>query len=320
MAKYAFSCDGTNQYFCLAGSRCCKFFCADPSARFLSQTDSPHNHHSFVSTIAGSNIIAIVAQGTNEVQILDRFTSSIFPQVRITDATITGLRLRPDVLVLVCDSKVLVYNLASNQQIATMNTAPNQSGAVAVECSYSSLVIAVPSVEIGYIEIYDCLDPGAPMRSIAAFDKPIRILEFSRNRALIAVATDLSQEIVIFSTVTGQKLRTLMLRRKERVVRLLFDEFAMHLVAQFENKGISLWQLPILDETVPVKAMPVAKPDTSYSLSRPFWVFFGAKLFALNVVTEDLILIRLKFDSSAKAFKEVGKEDLKDLAVEFKRV
>jgi hypothetical protein len=108
-------------------------------------------------------------------------------------------------------------------------------------------------------------------------------------------------------------------RKKEKIVRVLFDEFAMHLSAQFESKVVNLYQLPILDESVPMKATGSARPDTSYSVSRPFWTFFGSKLFEVNVVTEDLILTRLKFESSGKVFKEIAKQDLKDLVPESKR-
>jgi hypothetical protein len=315
MSKSAFSCDGTNQFFCVAGLRTCHFFCAGHPTKLLSQTWLPHTQISFISSIADSNIITIVAQGTNDVQIWDRLNASHYSSIHL-DAAITGLRLRPDVLVVVCDTRVFVYNLASIQQIATLNTAPNPAGAVAVECSYSSLVLAVPSGdEPGRVDIYDCLDPSAPIREINAFDKSvktIKALEFSRDRALIAVASDFVHEIVIFSTYTGQRLRSLAIGKRDKVVRLLFDEFAMHLSAQFDGKFVNLYQLPIMDETVPVKAGGPMKPDTSYSLSKPFWAFFGSKLFELYVVTEDLVITRLKFEMG-KGLKEIAKQNLKEL-------
>jgi hypothetical protein len=69
-----------------------------------------------------------------------------------------------------------------------------------------------------------------------------------------------------------------------------------------------------LDETV--RATGPVRPDTSWSMQRHFWAFFGEKLFELNLVTDDLMLTRLKFEAASKEFEEIGKEDLKELVVD----
>jgi hypothetical protein len=85
------------------------------------------------------------------------------------------------------------------------------------------------------------------IRSWRACGKTIRAIEFSRDRALVAVASDGVNEIGIFSD-SGKKLRVLRLKKRDRVARMVFDEFAMHLAVQIEGKTFYLFHLPILDE------------------------------------------------------------------------
>jgi hypothetical protein len=217
----------------------------------------------------------------------------------------------------VCETKALVYNLAGIQQIATVATGANPAGAIAVDCSYSSDVLAVPSSkETGGVDLYHYLDYLVAFRTVQAFDRPVKAvkaIELSRSAALMAIACDVAHEIAIVSAVSGVRLRTLGFGKRERLVRLAFDEVGMHLIAQMEGKLVNLYQLPLLDERTPVKPAGTVRPDASYSGSKPFWAFFGSNLFELNIVTEDLVLCRLKFDSSLKGFKEGEKQNLKDL-------
>jgi hypothetical protein len=93
---------------------------------------------------------------------------------------------RPDILVSVDNTMILVYGSANNQQIATMDTPPNPSAAIAVDCYYS---------------LMDRMESQC-----ASSLRSRRTLAFSRDRALVTAAIVLSQ-ILLFSTMNGQKLR-----------------------------------------------------------------------------------------------------------------
>jgi hypothetical protein len=199
--------------------------------------------------------------------------------------------------------------------MATINTAPNPSGAVAIDSSYSSLVIAVPSIEVGGVQVYDCLDPSTPIRSFRAFTRPIKAIEFSRDRAIVAVACDSSSKVVLYATDSGAVLRTLRLRKHDRVCRIIFDESAMHVAIQLEAKIVYLFQLPILGAAALERPEEV-KCDAQYCVAGTFWAFFAGKLFELNVVTDEMRLSRVRYDASTKTFTELETVDLRTLGRE----
>jgi WD40 repeat protein len=271
----------------------------------------PFDALSHLTTLANSNIIAVTSCGSAEVQIWDRVKASMYYTITV-QRRIANIRLRPDVLIVVCETLTLIYNLASNQQMATINTAPNPSGAVAIDSSYSSLVIAVPSIEVGGVEVYDCLDPSTPIRSFRAFRRPINAIEFSRDRAIVAVASHSSRSVLLYATDSGSVLRTLRLHKRDRVYRIAFDESAMHVAIQLETKTVYIFQLPIFDAAAPERPAEV-KSDAQYSVAGTFWSFFAGKLFEMNVVTDQMMLSRVRYDALTKAFTELKTVDLRTL-------
>jgi WD40 repeat protein len=308
MSQVSFSTDGTTEFFCLIHDRQVSFYSSEP-IMLLSQTRMPFHTPTNLATIADSNIIAVTPRGGSEIQIWDRVKATIYYTIPFS-THIIGIKLRPDVIIAVCDSVVLIHNLASYQPLATIPTAPNPSGAIAVDWSYSSLIIAVPAVDVGVVHFYDCLDPATPIRTFRAFDKPIKEMEFSRNRSLIAVASDSANEVALFSGDSGQKVRSLRLGKRDRVLKVMFDEFTMHLAVQLESRTVYLFQLPIVSRAAPAKLEAVTR-DAQYSVPKPFWAFFSGKLFEMNIVTEELLLCRLRYDASEKAFKEFKTLDLR---------
>jgi WD40 repeat protein len=307
MSQVSFSTDGTTEFFCLIHDRQVSFYSSEP-VRLLSQNRMPFHAPMNLVTITDSNIIAVTPRGGSEIQIWDRVKTKIYYTIPYT-MHIVAVRLRPDVVIAVGDSVVLIHNLASYQPPAMILTAPNPSGAIAVDSSYSSLLIAVPAADAGAVNFYDCLDPVTLVQTFRAIDKAIKEMEFSRNRSLVAVASDSANGVALFTGDSGQRVRRLRLGKRDRVAKLIFDEFMMHLAVQLESRTVYLFHLPILVKAAAAKPETVAR-DAQYSVPKPFWAFFSGKLFEMNIVTEELLLCRLRYDTSEKAFKEFRTLDL----------
>jgi hypothetical protein len=109
----AFSCDGKTEFFGVAHGRSISFYSPD-GPKLLSRTHTPFPHIELLSTIADSNVFALVARKSLEVEIWDRCHPTLYYSISARPP-IKAIKLRPDVLVVVCESLTLIYNLASNQ-------------------------------------------------------------------------------------------------------------------------------------------------------------------------------------------------------------
>jgi hypothetical protein len=139
-------------------------------------------------------------------------------------------------------------------------------------------------------------------------------IEFSRNGELLAVVSDSNPEIKIFLCRKGKQIMSLMLPSKKEVVKKLnFDEFTKLLMVLTENRSMHIYQLPIVRRNMSEKTMKGRKCVATFSLpkNRLFWAFFGAKLFEINVVSEDFAIYRLKYDSASKALTKGDMETWK---------
>jgi WD40 repeat protein len=257
--------------------------------------------------VSDSNVIAIVDSKSDTIQIWDRCLNRPYFSFAPPDR-VKSMRLRPDVLLVMCVIDISVYNLFDSSQMALIPCTPNPYGAFDIVSAYGSARLAIPGPDSGMISVFDFLDPGTALVRFRAFeDGCIRAIEFSRNGELVGIASDQSSEIRIFSCRKGKLVMTLHLpSKRDGVKKMRFDQFTMLLMVNTEGRLMHLYQLPILNRHIDEKKCHGGKVAVTFSLNRnrAFWSFFGRKLFEINVVSEDFMLYALKYDSASKTLSK----------------
>lgn len=291
--------DSSSKFFCLALERVLLFYDGSTLMR-RSLTHIPHVNLKDIATIGESNILALLPSTANEIQIWDRRAKSLYFAFR-TCYKIVKIKLHPDVILAICQNEVVVFHLYDTNQLCYIQTYDNPNGAFDFEDNYASQNIVVPSQTLGWVSCINWIDPDHPYSEFKAFDKPIKALRFSKNGKFVAVASDGCKKVRIFSVKTGNALVELKIRKKHRVREILFDKWVMQVIVVLEKGSIKLYNLPNLDENSK-KPPEMILRSASFKLSkkRRFWTFFGEKLFEINVISEDCVFYRLKWDVTTK--------------------
>lgn len=297
-----FSHDCSSPFFCLASDRLVSFYDAKTLDQ-LSCTMIPARTVLDVSTIANSNIIAVLAKDANEAQIWDRIGNNLYFSLRPT-YEILSVRLRPDILICICAAQVVIFNLFDTNQLCAIQTAPNPNRVFDMEDSYASVKIVVPGKEVGQLSFYNWLTTK-PYSEIQAFArKPVKAVRFSKDGKLVAVVSDMSEKVKIFSVRSRTLLAVLLLGRREKIADVRFDAWATQVFVRTETNTLKLFDVPVME--VSTEARMCVKPLAVFTLpkNRMFWAFFGTNLYEVNIVSCDFVFYRLKWDVATKTLKK----------------
>ena len=302
MTATLFAHDNSTQYFSLGGASYISFYDANTLDQ-LSCTMMPVRTVREVSTIANSNIIAVLTKDATEAQIWDRIGNNAYFSLQLT-CEIISVRLRPDILICLCMSQIVIFNLFDKNQLCAISTAPNPNKVFDMEESYASANILVQGKEPGWLAFYNWLTTEMYSEIQAYARKPVKMARFSRDGKFVVVVSDMSEKVKIFAVHNKMLMAVLMLGKKEKITDVRFDAWTMQVMVTTETNTVKLFDVPVKEGKV--EARMSVKPIALFTLpkNQMFWALFGAKLYEINLVSCDFVFYRLKWDVVTKMLKK----------------
>ena len=120
---------------------------------------------------------------------------------------VKAVKLRSDRIIVVCETKIFIYNLKDMKFIGQIDTFPNPMGLCSVNTEGNKTVIAGPDKDQGYVFIH--FQDESTKRQILAHKSIINCLQLNSKGTLLATASNKGTVIRIFNTDKGERLQEL---------------------------------------------------------------------------------------------------------------
>lgn len=156
------------------------------------------------------NVLALVGGGTdpqypvNKVMIWDDHQSRCIGELSFR-SEVKAVKLRRDLIVVVLDQKIFVYNFSDLKILNQIETIANPKGLCAISQNAASLILVCPGLQKGQIRIEHYASKST--KFIMAHDSRIACFALSADGQLIATCSSKGTLVRIFSTVDGNILQ-----------------------------------------------------------------------------------------------------------------
>jgi WD40 repeat protein len=159
-----------------------------------------------------SNIVALVGGGKypkyprNKVILWDDYQAKVISELSF-NSYIKNVKMKKDKIIIVCDTKIYLFNLLNFQNIDTLDTFENISGIIAITYDPKINIIAYPDKASGYVRLknYDKNDTIL----MNAHENKITCLAISNDGRFLASTSDKGKFVRIFKTDDGVFLHEL---------------------------------------------------------------------------------------------------------------
>ncbi|GBG24388.1 Autophagy-related protein 18 [Hondaea fermentalgiana] len=168
-----------------------------------------------VELLYRSNILALVGGGScpnwsvNKVMLWDDSKKRCVGELGF-QTPVKGVRMRKDIVVVVLEKNVFVYNFLDLRVRYSFDTAPNPRGLCGLSLEQQNRVLAYPGLARGSIQV-ECLGETSveASRTIQAHESEIYALAVTRDGGLVASASERGTLIRVFVARTGALLHEL---------------------------------------------------------------------------------------------------------------
>jgi len=165
-----------------------------------------------VELLYRTNLLALVGGGscpqfpTNKVMIWDDTKKKCVGELSFY-APVKTVRMRRDIILVVLEKKIYVYNFADLQVRHSFDTSDNPGGLAALSIVAPNWVLAYPDTQLGSVAVRH-LGVGGVDREVAiqAHETELGALATDRQGKLIATASKQGTLIRVFSALTGERL------------------------------------------------------------------------------------------------------------------
>ena len=178
----------------------------------------------------------------NQVILWDDLKKTILCKYTTKDKVL-NLKLRRDKIIIVCHSKIYVFNLKTFEMIADIETGPNTNGLVGI--SY---------IDTKYILVYPCKDKENHLTIkhsdskkfiyVSPHKNKIAYIALSFNGLLLATASEDGKKIRVFETETGEFLQELNRGQEKADIKCISIDYDNQFIAASSERGtIHIWSL-----------------------------------------------------------------------------
>eukprot|EP00929_Paragymnodinium_shiwhaense_P061104 TRINITY_DN30514_c0_g1_i1.p1 TRINITY_DN30514_c0_g1~~TRINITY_DN30514_c0_g1_i1.p1 ORF type:complete len:470 (-),score=68.16 TRINITY_DN30514_c0_g1_i1:352-1761(-) len=163
-----------------------------------------------LSMLFRSNLYALVMddpkanRNLNKVFIWDQKLQKVRGEVR-TRTEVTGVLMRRDIIVAICEHTSYVYALHNLQIVMTLETISNPRGLGVLLPEGNPWMFVHPVKPLGHVGI-QVGDSQDGFRSFKAHESGITVMALSRQGQILATASERGTVIKVFKTVDGQQL------------------------------------------------------------------------------------------------------------------
>lgn len=190
------------------------------------------------------NILALVGGGKNpkynnhKVIIWDDHQSKVVSELRFT-SYVKNVKLKKDKLIVVCETKIYIFNLHSFQNIDTIETGENPKGLIAVSVDPKNTVIAYPvnskKEGVGFVNVK--IFEKEMSQIIKAHESTIAALALNYDGTLLATASDKGTLIRIFNVANGSMLQEVRRGSEKAIIYCICFNPSSHLIACSSDRG-----------------------------------------------------------------------------------
>lgn len=204
-----------------------------------------------VTMLFKTNIFGIVGSDNNPdykqnvVLIWDDLNKRILSKYTLKEKVL-NLKLRRDKIVIVCKSKIFIFNLKDFQNVSNIETGDNPLGLIGINYTKENGIIVYPSCdndkEKGQLTIYHFDEINNIY--ITPHNHPVSYIALSYNGLILATASEQGKKIRIFETITGENLQELNRGKEKADIKCISIDFKSQFIAVSSERGtIHIWSL-----------------------------------------------------------------------------
>lgn len=202
----------------------------------------------YIEMLYRSNILGIVGGGKkprytlNKVMIWDDHQIKSIGEMSFR-SEVKAVKLRSQVVVVVLDYKIFVYNFSDLKQIKFIETAQNSKGLCSVNNENSPIIIACPHKTLGQVSIHNLMDDKKEL-TIRAHQSILSCIELNNKGDKLATASEKGTVIRIYNLEDGTQIQELR-RGMEyaQIFSLCFDPTGFWLACSSDSKTIHIFSL-----------------------------------------------------------------------------
>lgn len=193
-----------------------------------------------------TNILALVSSD-NKLIIWDDNRKKDLCEFKFNHEII-NVKLRKDIIVVVCINKILIFNLNNFEKIDIIETEFNYLGIVAISYESEKAVLAYPDKQAGYVGIKNFENKSLDS-NIKAHDNKIAYLLLSYDGRILATASEQGTLIRIFNTENKNLLQEVRRGKDKADIKYIcFDTNLKYMAALSNRKTIHIWSLKNLEK------------------------------------------------------------------------
>ena len=178
----------------------------------------------------------------NQVILWDDKKKVILCKYTIKDKVL-NLKLRRDKIVIVCHSKIYVFNLKTFEMLADIETGPNPKGLVGISYIDTKYILVYPSNDKeNHLTVKH--SDSKKFIYISPHKNKIAYITLSFNGWLLATASEDGKKIRIFETEAGEFLQELNRGQEKADIKCISIDFKNQFIAASSQRGtIHIWSL-----------------------------------------------------------------------------
>jgi len=234
-----------------------------------------------VEQLFSSSLIALVGSGEEHsppprmLRIFNTKTGQIICELNFI-TPILAVRLNKRRLIVVLESKIHIYELATMKHLHIIDTTPNPKGIIGFSPADNCYLVYPGGKENGEVYLFDALDVHS-VRVVSAHKGPISTIAFSHDGALFATASQKGTVLRIFSTQDASKSYSL--RRGSSpasIYSLSFNASKTILCASSSTGTVHLFKLESQNSSAGLVSSYL--PEMISEIWEPFRAFTSLKL------------------------------------------
>ena len=178
----------------------------------------------------------------NQVILWDDLKKTILCKYTTKDKVL-NLKLRRDKIIIVCHSKIYVFNLKTFEMIADIETGPNTNGLVGISYIDTKYILVYPSKDKeNHLTIKH--SDSKKFIYVSPHKNKIAYIALSFNGLLLATASEDGKKIRVFETETGEFLQELNRGQEKADIKCISIDYDNQFIAASSERGtIHIWSL-----------------------------------------------------------------------------
>eukprot|EP01120_Amphizonella_sp_Union-15-10_P005469 TRINITY_DN1629_c0_g1_i1.p1 TRINITY_DN1629_c0_g1~~TRINITY_DN1629_c0_g1_i1.p1 ORF type:complete len:348 (-),score=34.73 TRINITY_DN1629_c0_g1_i1:74-1117(-) len=223
------------------------------------------------------NILALVGGGKNpkynrnKVMIWDDYQVKCIAELEFRSAVL-GIKLRRDMIVVVLENKVYVYNFSDLKLLDQRDTFHNPRGLIALSSSSTSTVLVTLSEAVG--EVIVDID-RKKKHVILAHTNPISQMALNNNGTLLATTSDRGTLIRVFDTHSGKKIQEFRRGAQQAVIQSIsFSKDSSTICVSSDKGTIHLYSVKAFVEGDPKSSI---NKQSSFSFMKTLVSYYGSE-------------------------------------------